>query len=94
MAHSMVHTITSAETVTDSVAAREDYVAAYRWMLLARVLDEKLAGELGALIGEGPDTEWDLLFSDRVLRMAVFVSKDPACLYAPLATGAVQARAS
>jgi len=44
MAHRMVHTTVSAETVTDSVAGREDYVAAFRWMLLARVLDEKLAG--------------------------------------------------
>jgi pyruvate dehydrogenase E1 component alpha subunit/2-oxoisovalerate dehydrogenase E1 component alpha subunit len=44
MAHGMVQTTVSAETVTDSVAAREDYVAAFRWMLLARVLDEKLAG--------------------------------------------------
>jgi len=44
MAHRMVQTIASAETVTDSVAAREEYVAAFRWMLLARVLDEKLAG--------------------------------------------------
>ena len=40
----MVHTTVSAETATDSVAGREDYVAAFRWMLLARVLDEKLAG--------------------------------------------------
>src|ERR1019366_1730340 len=40
---------------------------------------------LRALIGSSPQTEWSLHDSDQVLRMAVFVSKDPWCLYDILA---------
>ena len=40
---------------------------------------------LGEVIGTGPDIEWQLRYSDRPLRMAVFVSRDPACLYDVLA---------
>ncbi|HYR45434.1 MAG TPA: formyltetrahydrofolate deformylase, partial [Thermoanaerobaculia bacterium] len=49
------------------------------------VTDGETADRLRALIGSAPDTEWSLHYSDEVLRMAVFVSKDPWCLYDILA---------
>jgi formyltetrahydrofolate deformylase len=49
------------------------------------VSDEEMAGLLRTLIGGEPETEWSLHYSDEVLRMAVFVSKDPWCLYDILA---------
>jgi len=42
--------------------------------------DARIAELLGDIIGGGPDADWSLHFSDRRLRMAVFASKDPACL--------------
>jgi len=45
----------------------------------------EMAERLGTLIGRGPETEWSLHDSDEVLKMAVFVSKDPWCLYDILA---------
>jgi hypothetical protein len=50
-----------------------------------KLSDEEVAGRLDAVIGKGPDTEWSLHYSDRPLRMAVFVSRDPWCLYDILA---------
>jgi formyltetrahydrofolate deformylase len=47
--------------------------------------DGEMAGQLRAVIGDAPETEWSLHFSDEVARMAVFVSKDPWCLYDILA---------
>lgn len=47
--------------------------------------DAALADRIRQLIGDGPDTEYSLHFSDRIKRMAVFVSKDPWCLYDILA---------
>src|SRR5664279_3961821 len=47
--------------------------------------DAEMAERLRALIGSGLETEWSLHNSDQVLRMAVFVSKDPWCLYDILA---------
>ena len=47
--------------------------------------DAEMAERLRALIGSGPETEWSLHDSHQVLRMAVFVSKDPWCLYDILA---------
>jgi formyltetrahydrofolate deformylase len=47
--------------------------------------DAEMAERLRVLIGSGPETEWSLHNSDEVLRMAVFVSKDPWCLYDILA---------
>ena len=47
--------------------------------------DGEMAERLRTLIGSGPETEWSLHYSDEVLRMAVFVSKDPSCLYDILA---------
>lgn len=49
------------------------------------VTDAGVAERLRALIGSGSDTEWSLHDSEQVLRMAVFVSKDPWCLYDILA---------
>ena len=45
----------------------------------------EMAERLRALIGGGPETEWSLHDSDQVLRMALFASKDPWCLYDILA---------
>ncbi|MGE5347185.1 MAG: formyltetrahydrofolate deformylase [Acidithiobacillales bacterium] len=45
----------------------------------------EMAERLGTLIGSGADTEWSLHDSDESLRMAVFVSTDPSCLYDILA---------
>lgn len=47
--------------------------------------DGEMAERLHTLIGSGPETAWSLHYSDEVLRMAVFVSKDPSCLYDILA---------
>jgi formyltetrahydrofolate deformylase len=47
--------------------------------------DGETAARLRELIGEGPDTEWTLDSSDVVARMAVFVSREPWCLYDLLA---------
>ena len=49
------------------------------------VSDDETAGLLRTLIGGEPETEWSLHYSDEVSRMAVFVSKDPWCLYDILA---------
>jgi len=40
---------------------------------------------LTKLIESGPDTEWSLHYSNDAVRMAIFVSKDPWCLYDILA---------
>jgi formyltetrahydrofolate deformylase len=47
--------------------------------------DGEMSGQLRAVIGDAPETEWSLHYSDEVARMAVFVSKDPWCLYDILA---------
>jgi formyltetrahydrofolate deformylase len=47
--------------------------------------DAGMAEHLRAYIGDESDTEWSLHYSDEVLKMAVFVSKDPSCLYDVLA---------
>ena len=47
--------------------------------------DAEIVALLEEIIGGGEDAEWSLHFSDRRLRMAVFASKDPACLYELLA---------
>ena len=45
----------------------------------------EIAGHLPTLIGNDSETEWSLHSSEEVSRMAVFVSKDPSCLYDVLA---------
>jgi formyltetrahydrofolate deformylase len=47
--------------------------------------DGQMASRLREIIGEGSETEWSLHFSDEVVRMAIFVSKEPWCLYDLLA---------
>lgn len=47
--------------------------------------DPEMTERLRALIGSGPELEWSLHDSGRVLRMAVFVAKAPWCLYDILA---------
>jgi len=42
--------------------------------------DEEMAERLRDLLGSGPEMGWSLHYSDEVVRMAVFVSKDPWCL--------------
>src|SRR3954463_10514463 len=58
----MVHTVADHGAVSRSMSIREDYVKAYRLMLLARVLDEKLAvlyrmGKIhgGVFLGRGQE---------------------------------------
>ncbi len=46
---------------------------------------EEIAGHLPTLIGDDAETAWSLHSSEDVPRMAVFVSKDPSCLYDVLA---------
>jgi formyltetrahydrofolate deformylase len=46
---------------------------------------EEMAERLGSLIGRGAETEWSLHDSGQIPKMAVFVSKDPWCLYDILA---------
>lgn len=47
--------------------------------------DGEVGSRLRDVIGEDSDTEWSLHYSDEPLRMAIFVSKDPWCLYDILA---------
>lgn len=47
--------------------------------------DADMTVRLAALFGDGPDIEWSVRYSDQPMRMAVFVSKDPWCLYDILA---------
>jgi formyltetrahydrofolate deformylase len=47
--------------------------------------DAEMAAQLRAFIGDASGTEWSLHYSDEIVRMAVFVSKDPSCLYDVLA---------
>jgi formyltetrahydrofolate deformylase len=47
--------------------------------------DAETTEHLRTFIGSESDTEWSLHSSGEVLRMAVFVSKDPSCLYDVLA---------
>lgn len=50
-----------------------------------KTADADMANMLSAIIGNGPDSEWSVRYSDQPLRLAVFVSKDPWCLYDILA---------
>ena len=47
--------------------------------------DGEMAAHLRTFIGDESETEWSLHYSDEIVRMAVFVSKDPSCLYDVLA---------
>jgi formyltetrahydrofolate deformylase len=62
------------------------YYTRLKWDVSSSAMtDEEMAERLRLLIGTGPETEWSLHSSDEILRMAVFVSKDPWCLYDILA---------
>ncbi len=62
------------------------YYTRLRWDISAfTVSEQNLADALKPLVGEEPDTEWSLHGSDEILRMAIFVSRDPWCLYDILA---------
>ena len=77
----MVHTVITDEATTELSAAREQYVKAFRWMLLARILDEKFAslyraGKIhgGVFIGRGQEA----------LSVSVGVSLRKGDVFAPL----------
>jgi formyltetrahydrofolate deformylase len=61
------------------------YYTRLQWDLAQfTVADDRVAEHLAALAGGG-DAHWSLSFSDRPRRMAVFVTKEPWCLYDILA---------
>src|SRR5262245_13501220 len=77
----MVHTVITDEATTELSAAREHYVKAFRWMLLARILDEKFAslyraGKIhgGVFIGRGQEA----------LSVSVGISLRKGDVFAPL----------
>jgi formyltetrahydrofolate deformylase len=64
----------------------QHYYTRLRWDVSGFALpDSEMAAQLRTLIGDADDTEWSLHYSDEVPRVAVFVSKDPSCLYDILA---------
>src|SRR5512135_3556856 len=64
----------------------QHYYTRLRWDASDFTLpDAGIGPALAELIGEGPDVAWSLHASDEVARLAVFVSKDPSCLYDLLA---------
>lgn len=64
----------------------QHYYTRLRWDVSGFTLpDTEIAPSLAAVIGDGPDVAWSLHPSDEVARLAVFVSKDPSCLYDLLA---------
>ena len=77
----MVHSIVSGGTTADASAVREQYIEAYRWMILARVLDDKFAslyraGKIhgGVFLGRGQEA----------LSTAVALSLQKGDVFAPL----------
>jgi len=77
----MVHSVSSPETVAAPTSRREDYVSAFRWMLLARVLDDKFAslyraGKIfgGVFLGRGQEA----------LSTSIGMSLAPGDIFAPL----------
>ena len=62
------------------------YYTRLEWDLSSSSMtDGEMARQLGDVIGDAPETDWSLHSSDEISRMAVFVSKDPWCLYDILA---------
>src|SRR3954467_14571190 len=77
----MVHSMVSGGTTADASAVREQYIEAYRWMILARVLDDKFAslyraGKIhgGVFLGRGQEA----------LSTAVALSLQKGDVFAPL----------
>jgi len=61
------------------------YYTRLQWDLADfNVADSEIGGHVAALAGAG-DAQWSLSFSDRPRRMAIFVSREPWCLYDILA---------
>ena len=64
----------------------QHYYTRLKWDVSSyRLGREETEARLRELIGEGEDIDWSLHYSDEIQRMAVFVSKDPGCLYDILA---------
>ncbi|HSB63193.1 MAG TPA: formyltetrahydrofolate deformylase [Thermoanaerobaculia bacterium] len=64
----------------------DHYYTRLKWDISSfSTTNPEIAERLRALIGSGPETEWSLHDSNQVLRMALFASKDPWCLYDILA---------
>ena len=62
------------------------YYTRLEWDVAGFTMTEgEMVAALHEVIGEEPETEWSLRDSDEVPRMAVFVSKEPWCLYDILA---------
>lgn len=62
------------------------YYTCLKWDTLAMTIsDEEMIAQLTRVIGDGKDVDWSVRYSDRPQRMAVFVSRDPWCLYDILA---------
>lgn len=63
-----------------------DYYTCLKWDASAmKASDQTMAERLFNILGSGPDREWSVRYSDQPMRMAVFVSRDPWCLYDILA---------
>src|SRR5687767_15424585 len=76
-----MHTLSSGVRIDRTASAREDYVRAFRWMLLGRILDEKFAslyraGKIpgGVFIGRGQDA----------LRLSIALALRTGDVFAPL----------
>src|ERR1043166_1191836 len=77
----MVQSVSSPEAVAAPTSWREEYISAFRWMLLARVLDDKFAslyraGKIfgGVFLGRGQEA----------LSTSIGVSLVPGDIFAPL----------
>ncbi len=77
----MVHSVTSSSTAIDSSSVQERYVQAFRWMLLARTLDDKFAGLYragkihgGVFLGRGQEA----------LSASIGMALRPGDVFAPL----------
>ncbi|HET9795962.1 MAG TPA: formyltetrahydrofolate deformylase [Thermoanaerobaculia bacterium] len=59
----------------------QQYFTRLKWDVSTFTLkDPEIARRIGGLVEGAPDTEWSLHDSSEIPRMAVFASKDPACL--------------
>src|SRR5580765_405686 len=77
----MVHSVSSPEAVAAPTSWRDDCISAFRWMLLARVLDDKFAslyraGKIfgGVFLGRGQEA----------LSASLGVALAPGDIFAPL----------
>jgi formyltetrahydrofolate deformylase len=62
------------------------YFTSLKWDASGMSLNNaEVALRLAAIGGKSPASEWSLHYSDRPQRMAIFVSRDPWCLYDVLA---------